>query len=267
MNKVFEKYKDTHKGKRAFLIGNGPSLNKTNLNLLEHEISFAMNKISLLYDKYPKWKPTYYLFSSSNVNHPDWGKSWTQSVRESLAVEETTSFVANIFKKTIDPKNDFPNTKWFSSMSEHKPDQNGLIKSKCFSKNVVERIDKSGTTMNLALQLCLHMGFSEIVLLGTDLGYKLDTGSKKDPNHFDKSYRANISNPRKANNQMRNIHSLAYNVFKKRDVKMYNATVETHLDVYPIINFEKYVLNNEVIVSQKRLEQAKKSWDVKPQYV
>ena len=53
-NSVFESYKDIHKGKRVFLIANGPSLADTNLDFLENEISFAMNRISLLYNKFPK---------------------------------------------------------------------------------------------------------------------------------------------------------------------------------------------------------------------
>ena len=37
-------------GKRVFLIGNGPSLNKTNLDLIKNEYSIAMNRISLIYE-------------------------------------------------------------------------------------------------------------------------------------------------------------------------------------------------------------------------
>ena len=50
-NKIFKKYKDLHKGKRVFLVANGPSLLNTNLDLLENEISFAMNRVSLIYNK------------------------------------------------------------------------------------------------------------------------------------------------------------------------------------------------------------------------
>ena len=45
MNTVFEQYKDIHKGKRVFLIANGPSLKDTNLDLLKDEITIAMNRI------------------------------------------------------------------------------------------------------------------------------------------------------------------------------------------------------------------------------
>ena len=67
MNTVFEKYKDKHKGDRVFLVANGPSLANTNLDLIKDEISIALNKVSLIYPKNKLWRPTYYLYSSTNV--------------------------------------------------------------------------------------------------------------------------------------------------------------------------------------------------------
>ena len=37
-NLVFKEYKDKHKNERVFLIGNGPSLAETDLNLLKNGI-------------------------------------------------------------------------------------------------------------------------------------------------------------------------------------------------------------------------------------
>lgn len=268
-NKVFKDYKDIHKGKRVFLIANGPSLADTNLDLLEDEISFAMNRIPLIYDKNPNWRPTYYLFSSTNVR-PDkpWSKGWTNSVLSAIDEEKTTPFIASQFKKYIDPVGVYGNVKWFDSMTENKPDQEGNISEKCFSTNVVDRIDKTGTTMNLALQLCYHMGFTEIIFVGADLGWTMDKGSDNDPNHFDPSYTADISKPEKANYQMRNVHSLAYKNLKKKDdnIKMYNASKRTVLDVYPIIDFEEYMINNTVVNLDTKNNSAAAYWKRKPQY-
>lgn len=268
-NSVFKPYKDIHKGKRVFLVANGPSLAQTNLNILENEISFAMNRIPLIYEKNNNWRPTYYLFSSTNVR-PDkpWSDGWTDSVLKAIEEEKTTPFIASQFKKYIDPAGVYDNVKWFDSMSEKKPDQDGNISEKCFSTDVVDRIDKTGTTMNLALQLCYHMGFSEIVFVGADLGWTMDRGSKKDPNHFDPGYTADISKPEKANHQMRNVHSLAYKKLneKNSDIKMYNASKKTVLDVYPIIDFEEYALNNRVVSLEEKNIEAKSYWNREPQF-
>ena len=67
MLKIFKDYKDKHKNERVFLLGNGPSLAETDLNLLKKENTIAMNRISMIYDKYKDWRPTYYFFCSSEV--------------------------------------------------------------------------------------------------------------------------------------------------------------------------------------------------------
>src|SRR5258706_13282952 len=41
--------KDIHKGKRAFIIGNGPSLKQTDLSKLRNEITFCMNRFYLAF--------------------------------------------------------------------------------------------------------------------------------------------------------------------------------------------------------------------------
>ena len=269
MNKVFKKYRNIHQGKRVFLIANGPSLNETDLNLIKDEISFGMNRISL---KYPEteWRPTYYLFSSTNVrSSKPWHKEWRKSVKESVEEKDITCFISDQFKGDIDPFGIYTDIKWFNQMSENKPDIKGNINSNCFSKDVVERIDKTGTTMNLALQLCYHMGFSEIVFVGADLGWTKDSGTKNDPNHFAKEYTAEIGKPEKANNQMRNVHSLSLQRFLERgapDVKFYNASSSTVLDVYPIIDFNSYVRDNKIVERMEDLQKAKAFWNGPPQY-
>ena len=269
-NDVFKEYKNKHKGERVFLIANGPSLSDTNLNLLKNENTIAMNRVSLIYDKNPEWRPTYYIFSSTNVRHPSWGRAWTESVRRSVSEPKTTSFIAKMFKPTIDPDNKLTQIKWFSSMSENKPAPTGDILESCFSTNVVDRIDKSATTMNIALQLSYHMGFNEIIFVGADLGWTSDRGSTNDPNHFDKSYRADIPQQKvyKINHQMRNVHSLAYKKFlhKNNDTKFYNASLNTLLDVYPIINYEEYINKNNLVFENDKLDRAIKFWDKPHQF-
>ena len=41
--------KDAHKGERAFVIGNGPSLKQTDLSKLKNEFTFGMNRIYLMF--------------------------------------------------------------------------------------------------------------------------------------------------------------------------------------------------------------------------
>ncbi len=61
--------KDIHKGRRAFIMGNGPSLKQTDLSKLKDEITFGMNRVYLAF--------------------PDWGFSTTYlCVTNDLVVEQ-----------------------------------------------------------------------------------------------------------------------------------------------------------------------------------
>jgi hypothetical protein len=267
MNVFFEKYKDRYLGKRCFIIANGPSLKKTNLDLIKDEFSIAMNKVSLIYPL-TKWRPTHYLYASTNVNNKSWGDSWTKSVQDSISNQGIDSFVVDKFKERVDPKNKYKHVNWVSSVTETKPKLNGEIDTSCFSTNIVDRIDKSGTSVNIALQMAYWFGFSEICFVGADLGWVEDKGTTNDANHFDPSYRANIPNPKKANRQMRNVHSLAHRAFKKNkpEVKIYNASKKTVLDIYPIIDFERYVLKSKITKRDDDMKNSRDFWDEEPQF-
>ena len=61
-NSEYTKLHDLHdkfRGERIFVMGNGPSLNKMDLSLLEGDNVFALNRCSLLFDRI-KWRPKFY---------------------------------------------------------------------------------------------------------------------------------------------------------------------------------------------------------------
>jgi hypothetical protein len=43
--------KDRYRGERCFVIGNGPSLNRTALHHLENEFTFGVNRICLMFER------------------------------------------------------------------------------------------------------------------------------------------------------------------------------------------------------------------------
>jgi hypothetical protein len=51
--------KDKYTDERIFILGNGPSLNETDLSRLSSEYTLAMNKVSKLYDD-TSWRPSFY---------------------------------------------------------------------------------------------------------------------------------------------------------------------------------------------------------------
>ena len=53
-------FNNLHQNQRCFIVANGPSLAKTDLQLLEDEITFGLNRIYLYFDK-TSFRPSYYL--------------------------------------------------------------------------------------------------------------------------------------------------------------------------------------------------------------
>ena len=255
MNHCFENYQDIYKGKRAWIIGNGPSLNQIDLSLLDNEISFAMNRISLLYNR-TSWRPTYYMYCSDNVNNSVWGKELTKDIKNAVEQKATTAFIWNRFKHVIIQGGKLAkNPNWFDDMTEYGPDD-----ERSFSIDAVDRLDKSGTSMNVVFQLAYFMGIKEIFLLGADLGWKTTSRNKQtDPNHFDSSYNAHIGNGDWENAHMRRTHQLVKKHLDKLGVKVYNASKKTLLDVYPLVNYEDIlegkIDTNARLDEQKEIEE------------
>ena len=67
---------------------------------------------------------------------------------------------------------------------------------------------------------------------------------------------------------MRNVHSLAFKNLKEKNpnINVYNASGKTVLDVYPIIDYKKYILDGEVVYNNKMQNKAKSFWDKPAQF-
>ena len=62
----FKNLEGAFKGKRVFIVGNGPSLNKHDLSLLKDEYSIAVNGI-FYKTKSEGYKPTFYVVEDRHV--------------------------------------------------------------------------------------------------------------------------------------------------------------------------------------------------------
>lgn len=172
--------KDIHKGKRAFIIGNGPSLKNTDMSKLKGEITFGMNRIYLMF--------------------PELGFRTTYlSVVNDLVIEQTAADLAAL---------DMPKFLTWRSRRFFSPDQfagnQGInlptflfstYDSPRFSTDVRGRIWEGATVTYVTMQLAFHMGFSEVYLIGVDHNYETKgtpnttiTSTGEDPNHFSGAY-------------------------------------------------------------------------------
>jgi hypothetical protein len=168
--------KDIHKGKRAFILGNGPSLKQTDTSKLKDEITFGMNRVYLAF--------------------PDWGFSTTYlCVTNDLVVEQ---FVDDINALSI-PK--FIAWRSHGHFSEQLPVAQlptfvyTTYTGPRFTNDVRGRVWEGATVTNLALQVAFYMGIEKAILIGVDHNFtsKGDANKKvvsegDDPNHFMPNY-------------------------------------------------------------------------------
>jgi hypothetical protein len=166
-------FRDLHRGGRAFIIGNGPSLKQTDLSKLRGEFTFGMNRIYLLF--------------------PELGFSTTYFVSiNDLVIEQCAAEIAALGMPKF--------LAWrshghFQSLPEGMMFLYTSYTGPKFSPDVRGRVWEGATVTNVALQLAFYMGFAQVILIGVDHNFAdkgranetvVSTGD--DPNNFSGNY-------------------------------------------------------------------------------
>lgn len=153
-SKSVRSLKNKEKGRRAFILANGPSINKENLSLLKNELTIGMNASTLLEEKYD-FTTDYYVVSDTRfITHPEKIRFATH-----MLAPKTTRVFREELKEHDDP-----------SLIERTSYVKAL-KRDGFSENLAAGFFFGCTTTMLAIQLAYYLGASEIYLLGCDLRY------------------------------------------------------------------------------------------------
>jgi len=230
----FEALKETIKStgkKRVFILGNGPSLKQTDLELLKNEITIGFNGIFL----HDTFTPTIHVVEdhlvaedrvNEIVNYQCPVKVFPSYLGYCLPVQDNTIFLNHLSRKSFPVDTDF-------------------------SDDVGDISYTGGTVTYTGLQIAVSLGFEEIYLIGVDASYKVEnverstdygTGvleSKSDDiNHFDsryfgKGYRWHDPNVHTMLQAYRKVRNYA----KINNVKVMNATIGGELDVFPRVNY------------------------------
>lgn len=168
--------KDIHQGKRAFIIGNGPSLKQTDLTKLKNEFTFGTNRIYLLFPELG-FTTTYFCAINDLVI--------AQFADDILALP-MPKFLAWRSHRHFSPTLQLSNIPTFVYTSYTSPR---------FAQNVTGRVWEGATVTTVALQLAFHMGFEKVILIGVDHDFtskgdanKTVTSQGDDPNHFMPNY-------------------------------------------------------------------------------
>ncbi len=162
-----KKYKDKYKGKRCFIIGNGPSLKLEDLEKLKDEITFACNSIYALFE-HTSWRPDYYCVWD------EYSCKEMMSKKEDMErfLSDCKAFFTSIMCEGFQYRDCQDMENLFFVKADTKQDlKTGLP---LFSEACDKQVYTSGTVAYMMLQLAVYMGFSEIYLLGIDCSYAIE---------------------------------------------------------------------------------------------
>ena len=219
-NRSLKEFADKYNGRRAFIIGNGLSLNKLDLTRLKDEVTFGVNSIFYNFDRMG-FKPTFYVVEDTLV-----AQDRKDEINELTGMVKI--FGKYLRKHGIEDKNDVI---WANVILDHL-EYPGFPH---FSRDAAKCLWVGGTVSYLCMQLAYYMGFAEVYLIGFDHSYVIPSGAKvegcvitstsDDPNHFHPEYFGKGKrwhDPR--TDRMEISYGRARGMFEQSGRKMYNAT-------------------------------------------
>jgi len=164
--------KDTHRGERCFILGNGPSLKNTDLKKLKEEFTIGLNRIFLAF-------PEFVFKTSVLVSVNDLVVEQSAAEIKALGIP---TFVAWRARRWLKPADNL----YFLYTTYTGPK---------FGRDLTGRLWEGATVTYAALQLAFYLGFETVILIGVDHNFvtqgKPNTtivSQGDDPNHFHQAY-------------------------------------------------------------------------------
>ncbi len=218
--------KDIHKGRRAFIIGNGPSLRQTDLTKLRNEFTFGMNRIYLLFPELG-FHTTYFCATNNLVIEQFHEDIFALPMPKFLAWRSQHYFPAQL------PTTQLPTFLYTSYTGPR------------FSRDVRGRVWEGATVTNVALQLAFHMGFEQVILIGVDHNFTSKGEANKtvisqgdDPNHVSPNYFGKGIKWQLPDLDTSEIgYAFARDVYQKAGREVLDATVGGKLIIFPKVDY------------------------------
>ena len=218
--------KDIHKGKRAFIIGNGPSLKQTDLTKLKNEFTFGMNRF---YMAFPELGFTTTYFCSIN-------DLVIEQFSDDILALPMPTFLAWRSHRHFSPQLPISKIPTFVYTSYTGPRMAG---------DVTGRVWEGATVTNFAIQIAFHMGFEKVVLIGVDHNFASKGDANKtvvsegdDPNHFMPNYFGKGVKWQLPDLDTSEVgYIMAREAYRKAGREIVDATVGGKLTVFPKVDY------------------------------
>ena len=224
-------YDSRFAGKRCFILGNGPSLNRTNLELLEGEYTFGANLIYMMTEM-TGFRPTFYMIEDRHVASDNLDSIWKYDHDKKFIPSQYRRFYSGMRNALFYPLD-------LSSSRGNRAD---------FSVDCSNQVYCGGSVTYISLQLAYYMGFAEVYLIGVDFDYekpshvrvsgKTWTSMGPDPNHFHPDY---FGPGRKWHDPQLDrvavFFKLARQVFEQSGRTLKNATIGGKLEIFERVDY------------------------------
>lgn len=257
--------KNKYAGRRCFIIGAGPSINSVDLTKLNREYTFVMNEFEKN-AQYYLLAPKFHLISDSIYYDEKAASLFLQRFREKdkQIPRETTMLLNLASRPFIEKYGLFKNHNVFYIGTQ------GIMSDKLpFSIKLDHYVPWPKNSLLLCLISAYFMGFSEIYVLGCEhnflsqpprpgqtslanwypYGYTDEDFANLDPSNLKEASKFTSAKDLFLNYEtaVANVLQLFknYRLFYKKvreirpDIRIFNATPNSFLDVFPVINFEE----------------------------
>lgn len=252
--------KNKYTGQRCFLIGAGPSIADTDLARLNREYTFVVNEFEKN-KQYRSLTPKFHIIAETNYFNDGAPEYWLGRFKKKDRdiPTETTVILGLGAKPTIEKYNLFKQHRIYYVGTQ------GIFTGNLpFNIDLDRYLPYPKNSILMCLMAAVWMGFDEIYLLGCEHSFLAQPLGQNKSLSFSHSYGNEMSESEKADKEVlkkyitlkemnsnyemnmantlqlfRNYRLFYAKALKTRpSLKIYNATPNSFLDVFPIINFE-----------------------------
>lgn len=227
--------------KRCFILATGPSIKEQNLDGLENESCISVSNF-FVHPLFHKIKPHYHVFAGWHppITPEQMGEWWADATSH---FKETS---LNVF---IHARN--KNIKERFSVFSQQPVYYYLDGGD-FPIDFTKAIPPVQTVVHIAIYLAMYLGFKEIYLLGCDHSWLLHYGTsqhfyKEEEHSFTRNNYSEWSEVKDIGYEFKTYADL-WNIYRKirfeaqkENCKIFNATPQSILDVFPRVNFSEVI--------------------------
>ena len=223
-NNSLKRFKNIHRGERVVLVCNGPSLNKTDFNLIKNERIIGLNKIHLGLERFG-FTPDYIVAINNLVIE--------QSLQDLIKIDCPKFIMNHPGQRLIEDANINLITRIHGPRAGKRGD--GINFSTDLSKGFIG----GNTVTYTALQIAFYMGFSKVIIVGMDHNFYYDGKANQenllsgaDRNHFDPSYFGNMlwQNPDLGASE--DAYKCAKDIYEKYGRQIIDSTVDGKCNIF-----------------------------------